>query len=844
LFTNTYALERRRPKLRRSVTLPCVATVLLVLLASASSSEVAPEEIPSDVLALEKQGQLDAALALLGRKGPTLAKSPHAANLRLGLQALAAATVYRKHQEWEAGKRVLDAAKAKQEPLRDIWILLALEHEQASFRKEQRSLADSDARAFVERAAALAAAGRYDEALALYRDVADRKSDDLSPALIQQARLGRAEAEAGKARAATPTFRRTLLEAMTKALQTFLQGILLFLGGALVLWGLLSMPRFLPARDETAIRVEDLTVPPSDREAMSRELTREVARGLQGKSLGAAGASLDEVEDVDAPGFGNIAVVVQELVGLEDLVQDATPLSVGPFSMSPRQLLTYFRNALRRRSKYTLSGALWRRGDVTGVLIQRLGSDGQAIAGDLWETSAEGVAARSSVVRDVSTQVAFFLGSSRITASWHSFRQHQRAMDVLAAAPPTQDLETRLDEALDLLESSVRHDPGNCVSRFNFARVLRKLGRNSEAERHFELVDRMVSTDTPTQPQLLRSFLQQHPEFALVVRYNRAVALSKVGTWRSVKSAERLLTACSEQLTSTPLDDGSRTRLAMLVRSALITVSGWQAETLWDREDNDKARARARTQLSDIEAQARQLEQEPNTSDLKAHAFATAIAYNAFGRLATLLGDYHKASNALSTALTLMPDLVDLQINLAELERLRKSDDDWPRRAEAHLRRAVKMSPSNQKAHYLLGRLLAHGGPDLRGKAGAHLKAAPSHAWAFFELAQLTVEDDLDGALAYLRHSLAMDPRRNYRLELLVQYLLRGFRKLEPDHLPSVEQLKEAQRRIEELRLRGESKHLRERGEILHLELLKLEESWKPKPQSDPPVVKTGGHAC
>src|SRR2546423_684046 len=63
--------------------------------------------------------------------------------------------------------------------------------------------------------------------------------------------------------------------------------------------------------------------------------------------------------------------------------------------------------------------------------------------------------------------------------------------------------------------------------------------------------------------------------------------------------------------------------------------------------------------------------------DWKAYTFAQAVAHNAFGRAAAVIGRHEAAFEALHSALTMMPEFVDPYLNLADLGLRRKSGPDW-----------------------------------------------------------------------------------------------------------------------------------------------------------------------
>src|SRR5262249_1590131 len=181
---------------------------------------------------------------------PAPADARHTVQLETTLRALAGSAEYRQAKQWEPARQTLDAVRAKLDPVRDIYLLFALDREARAVSKERHQAGDADAQALLDRARALAGQELYDPAIAAAQDVADRKPDDISPALVQAARLQRLEAEGAKARAAAPGFVRGIGESTGKALQTIVQALILLGVAALVIAALFVAPRLRPIREE------------------------------------------------------------------------------------------------------------------------------------------------------------------------------------------------------------------------------------------------------------------------------------------------------------------------------------------------------------------------------------------------------------------------------------------------------------------------------------------------------------------------------------------------------------------------------------------------------------------
>src|SRR5262249_32892446 len=538
---------------------PCLAsTARAEAAASTAPPANAPASslLPASVLELEKVGKLEEALVELRRLAAP-ADAAHTVQLETTLRALAGSAEYRQTKQWEPARQTLDAVRAKLDPVRDIYLLFAIDREVRAVLKERQQAGDADAQALLDRSRVLAGRELYDPAIAAAKDVAERKPEDASPALVQAARLQRLEADGAQARAAAPGFVRGSGESTLKARQTIVQALILLGVAALVIAALFVAPRLRSVRDETAIVVDDATAAATEREQRRRQLTREVARALE-SGRGTSASHVDERDDLDTSSLFNLRFAGEELSGIDSLVQDAGVITIGVVSFNPRQLFGYL---ARRRSRYTLSGTLSTQGATTVLTMLRLDAAGRPINGQTWQAQASGDTARVQVVRDVTRQIMFDLADDEAKPDWRSFRDHRRALDILAE-DPAAGREAHLETALRYLKSAVRCDPSNWRARFDLATVMRKLGRNELAADHFRFIDDAVKGGQGTRPKQLETFLARHPDFELVARYNLAVTLSKLGS-STLHDAQSLLNEVVAALDAgvPALDAGAKARL-------------------------------------------------------------------------------------------------------------------------------------------------------------------------------------------------------------------------------------------------------------------------------------------
>ncbi len=483
----------------------------------------------------------------------------------------------------------------------------------------------------------------------------------------------------------------------------------------------------------------------------------------------------------------------------------------------------------------SLVGLLAKQGDEIVLLLERISLDGGISSGDRWETRARGDDARVVVVQKMAIRLAFDLAKTRLTSNWQSFAAFREALDRLAQSEPKSDGRERLEASCLDLQHSLRYDPSNWISRFHLSTVQRKLGRNEAAAEHLALLERMATNAAGSLPSM-HDFLKKHPEFLHTIRYNKAVALSKMKTWEAHHKALDILDSIIDDLgpgasaaagaAAAVVSDKNteRIRLEMLARSARAAALPFELErtrrSRGSNEDPSRQRKFEKEIFSRIEKEKQWIDNAFQIAhlDWRAYSLAYAVIYNAYGRACFLLrhGD---AIEPLHQALAMSPDFVDSYVTLAEAYmRERRRTLDWLNRAQESLTQALAIDPANQKAHYLLGKLLADPVVGKYKEAKEHLTKADLFAASYPLLAEILVDqdDDLRGAIVQMRRSIALSPQPDYRFERFVDYVLQLYEK---ESQTSPHLLKEAKDIASRLRDRGESPGDRNKGAELLLKI-------------------------
>lgn len=801
---------------RSTVRVLPLALCCLILASPARSLAAEPDPFDA-VLALEGEGKLDVALRRL-RASEELraAHKEHEAALAGLLRSLDSVRARLASRQTTQAQTALQALLPKLDPLRDAHLLHAAHRKLAELEAAARATVEAD----LDQADALARRGEQGEAIAIYTDIAESKQPEVPPELKRRARRGKARSEQAKTEAEALGFWGKTWHSMTGGVETLAGWSVYLVAGALVVWGAGRWRRRRSARDETLIVLEDLTVQASERDVMSQGLIREVL--LRFRSLGNGEdrvADIDSLDDLDGSALASLRVEAEPLTDIESVIQDGTPVQVGPFAVTPRQLVALVRAYFRRPWRAELVGSLIQQGEQTVLLIERrrIGQGAEAPSTDRWEARASGANGRAAVVHKMAARLAFELAKTKLTSDWRSFESFREAMGHLVRSEEAGDREKNLEAACRDLQRALRHDPSNWIARFHLATTQRKLGHNESAVKHFEFLERMAVDGTNGLGPMV-GFLATHPELLYTIRYSKAVALSKIPDWGPHREALRILDALVDLVTVLPaggLMEPQRIRLEMLARSARAAALTFELESA--RRGMDSARAQQRQQqfqaqvLLRIDVERRWIKDLPLSQlDWKAYSLSYAVVHNAYGRACYLLG--RDGTEALREALTMSPDFAEAYITLAEsYMRARRHNLGWSKQAEELLKQALTVNPSNQKTHYLLGKLYADPAVANYGKAKEHLGKAELFPWSYFQLAQILEKQDgkIEEALRQVRRSISLAPYPDERFAAFVRYALRV---LASQDKPNADLLAEAESVASRLVKNGETAGNRRTG--------------------------------
>jgi tetratricopeptide (TPR) repeat protein len=240
-------------------------------------------------------------------------------------------------------------------------------------------------------------------------------------------------------------------------------------------------------------------------------------------------------------------------------------------------------------------------------------------------------------------------------------------------------------------------------------------------------------------------------------------------------------TSASKPDEAPKVQDGAKIDLEMYFHSALASALTFQLNPDNHREANDpereqEYRAGVLKRIEDEFQKITELGLKSSDGSRRAYTFACAVAKNAFGLALSYQSQFKAAETKLREAITLTPDFVDAYLNLAEILMKAKSrlDLNWIQEAQAQLDQALLLSPSSQRAHYLLGRLQANPAIGEFTAAKENFSKAELIPWSYYFRAQIikNQDHDLKQAIQVLGKSIARFPRVDYRYEAYVRWTI------------------------------------------------------------------------
>ncbi len=727
-------------RINLSLTFLCLLLVALPLAAQPG--------LPEAVLQREEAGDLKAALNLLipfvkANPGEGDAAS-HLGLLQETIRIQGLAAAFRREKDDERAKAVLESLLAKLDPVRDGHLVVAVARSLREIRAESLRTEEEEARGQLAAAQVLVEAGKYDDALAMYDEVARSPSGQVSREILHEARLGRIRATSAKARSLSPTFWGEIGQSGRLGARTVSQWLVYLIAAALL--GLLfsSVRGRIPIRPGTAIQLQELTAPATEQEGRNQHLVREFLQRLT--PGGHSAPHGEEFDDFDDKALSHLRLEVDPLADLQTFLHEDTAVQIGPLSLNPRQIVRYLGALFQRPSESTLRGSLTsEEGRVTFNVEHRVVA-GSKLRSGCWEVSETGEGARTRAIQGMALRISFELASWKVTADWESFDLYRKAMALLSQDHPADSRDQELTQARDLLRRSLVCDPANWLARFHLATLERTLGNDDMAAEHFEFLERLLTEQTIVD--------HRRPELLQTVRYNRAVSLAEQEDPEQRSLAFQIL----DELIANP--EGPKTEILARSAKAVALV-------------RDLERAEPEKKGAVFQA----IKQEKNwfgslrldhKLDWKTYALGYAVTVNAFGRACLRLGFHDVGVDAFREAMIVAPDFVDAYNNLAAvyLDQRRRQDPEWAHKLEDLLQQALQIQGGSQKAHLLLGRYYSLPAIGRYDEAREHLRKADSLSWSYYYLSEILIHQDnnREEALKILRRSIFLDkwPDRRY----------------------------------------------------------------------------------
>ncbi|HWI71301.1 MAG TPA: hypothetical protein VNT55_05065, partial [Baekduia sp.] len=569
----------------------------------------------------------------------------------------------------------------------------------------------------------------------------------------------------------------------------------------LALWAANRHQRGRPLAGRTSLALTDSGGDAKDQDRRDHALAVELTDAIQEvryRSLLAEGSEIDEHRDLDGTAAPPV-MIGTGVSGKADAVASDLQIDVGPLKVSPLKLYYFVQWSLARPGARELAGTL--RADTAGaelcVELRDVGGGGA----QHWSARATGATARCAVIREVAEKYVVESGYSYISESWRSYVAYRDALAALEDADPgvPERCEAALESARALLESALASDSANLLARMRLGAVLRAMGRNAEAAAQFARLRDDVRLGDRL-PAGAAAFVGRHPELFYCAWFHGAVALGK---WRGGGPDVTRLAMLVARLAPGPaelpvLDLGERPALIAALRREswpalpeaadrerlyVLALCAWAASLVPSVDQRDggapdelqRLRDRRKAVLDRIAEVRERLRSGQLAGPGAGQALreGEAILDNAFARVAYRQGLHGNARAAAERALVLSPDLGDAHVTLAEiaLSKWGRRAEDWSVEAERHLTTALRISPKDARARYLLGKLYKSIGDFPKAKAAF---GALGTDWrALFQLGDVFLEEEaLADAVRCFVRSQVRNPSGDYRADRLVTTVL------------------------------------------------------------------------
>ena len=844
-----------------------------------SAGELVSKEMTL-IYQLEAQGQWQQAQDLASQQtnDKTLVKA-HADNIGRMLSTFAAAGNY-----WQAGQ-IDEALQIVNELLAQLnndkttnqYLVIASKQMANELEQAKRDADQQKANDTASQGYALLKTGDYEGAIKLFDKANGLATGSVNSAARSQAEKGKLRNAALLEQAKQPTVGEQIVETLSTAVTTLFAWLVYFA----VVVGAFFLARWLRStylvRPGTGITLEDQSVTVEQREVKSQQLSQDMAQAIVNLASGSPSAS-GGLMDLDATNLPNARDPLGGIAAITSHIDaNAEPMRIGPFSFQARQLFLYLSLLFKRPYEYTLSGVLKKTNAHLILQVSKCDRNGFVVEDGLFEAScaAEDSSCYETLIKDVAIQIAVVLPGSKVTNDWRSMRSYLQAESLMGREASGEERKVGYKQAKVLLQTALSHDPANWMARFKLASVLRLLGDNEAARDQFDYVERMLGSQEIWCFHHFGAFLQDSPEFPWIVRYNLIVSMSKMASERAVSRAliliDQLVTelemiVASAQLLppqtqlatksndrvirelqtrwrdimaklheqKIPLSSQCQDNLLYLIKGGRAAVLCSEIERLRETAfsypnkvqslHHDMAEVLKR--IHDDEQWLWKMTPHVKSECWQTFAQAHAAAQNAYGRACYVMNKFDDATKYLRWAIQIhVPqNFPEPHINLAAvyLKQRNRFCPDWAERARAHLEMALAMSPYNQKARYLLGKVFANASVADYDKALEEFrKAGDSDSLSLYQrgIIQLQHKQDIVKAVDLLRRSVGFATRTDFRYKEYLYAVLVLTEKGQIDKSHLREQLSHASNVATQLEKRGVTDKLKEIGALMKIKI-------------------------
>lgn len=711
-------------------------------------------------------------------------------------------------------KRHLEELDKKQDPL----LVLACQNEIQKIEDILYHDIRKDAAEKVKQGENLLKSREYDQAILFFETVTKDTKPGISEELKGRAEIGKREAELAKNKPVSFFFEtwNTLKKEIRTILVLLFYFILIIVFISIILW-LRGRFGFRPGID---IEFEDHTVTENERKEKDRQLSLDFVN-LVRKIVVCRSGEMESYKlmNLGSGYFPNITSSLGTIASIATQI-DSTPVKFGPFSITTKQLFTYFFLLFKPRYESTLYGVLSKEDNRLVLRVETKSrrvsigkkSRRKSVAPVNFEAVETGTdfSARESVLLGVVSQFLVSIATVIITEDWRSLKNFLEAEELLsqACADSVED-EKPLTDAQKKLTTSLRYDPSNWMARYKIATVLGKMGKDREACEQFEYIEKILNSKSLWESLHFKELLKSRPDFLWIAWYNQAICrsrrkgeLSKKGreyleelkrdAEDILKNGKNLDLKANSKLKYSPvykeviINAVQANRILILTRGALAAARCNLLEDLTERIDNqpylpenyilEDEKKKVFEEIVNDEQWLYEYVKKIAKGEWQVYAQAHAAAQNAVGRANFLMKNYEDAKKFLEWAIGYqMPANFSYPyINLAEvyIKCKDKLDNSWGNLAENLLKNVLAVSPDNKKANYLMGVLLAQ--PELKryDEALTFLDKTDKNARCLYQEAEILIEhkdDKIEEGLQLLLRivDIAESDRKNYYGEVV-----------------------------------------------------------------------------